>query len=59
MGCISAPPPHELRTAVTIVHEFDLLANEIVEGEPHSAWIKIRNPASIAMQRERSEGWNK
>jgi bifunctional non-homologous end joining protein LigD len=24
-----------------------------------SAWIKVRNPASIAVQRERSENWNK
>jgi bifunctional non-homologous end joining protein LigD len=23
------------------------------------AWIKVRNPASIAVQRERSENWNK
>ena len=26
---------------------------------PHSAWIKIRKPTSIAVQRERSENWNK
>ena len=26
---------------------------------PHTAWIKVRNPASIAVQRERSENWNK
>jgi ATP-dependent DNA ligase len=26
---------------------------------PHSASIKVRNPASIAVQRERSENWNK
>jgi bifunctional non-homologous end joining protein LigD len=26
---------------------------------PHSAWIKVRNPASIAVQRERSESWKK
>jgi bifunctional non-homologous end joining protein LigD len=26
---------------------------------PHSAWVKVRNPASIAVQRERSENWNK
>jgi bifunctional non-homologous end joining protein LigD len=24
-----------------------------------STWIKVRNPASIAVQRERSENWNK
>jgi bifunctional non-homologous end joining protein LigD len=24
----------------------------------YSAWIKVRNPASIAVQRERSENWN-
>ena len=26
---------------------------------PSRAWIKVRNPASIAMQRERSEIWNR
>jgi len=26
---------------------------------PCSAWIKVRNPASIAIQRERSENWNR
>jgi bifunctional non-homologous end joining protein LigD len=26
---------------------------------PHPAWVKVRNPASIAVQRERSEKWNK
>jgi bifunctional non-homologous end joining protein LigD len=26
---------------------------------PHAAWIKVRNPASIAVQRERSANWNK
>jgi bifunctional non-homologous end joining protein LigD len=26
---------------------------------PCSVWIKVRNPASIAVQRERSENWNK
>jgi bifunctional non-homologous end joining protein LigD len=26
---------------------------------PHVAWVKVRNPASIAVQRERSENWNK
>jgi hypothetical protein len=25
---------------------------------PHAAWIKVRNPASIAVQRKRSENWN-
>jgi bifunctional non-homologous end joining protein LigD len=24
----------------------------------YSAWIKVRNPASLAVQRERSENWN-
>ena len=24
-----------------------------------SVWIKVRNPASIAVQRERSENWNR
>jgi bifunctional non-homologous end joining protein LigD len=26
---------------------------------PHPAWVKVRNPASIAVQRERSEKWNR
>jgi bifunctional non-homologous end joining protein LigD len=26
---------------------------------PCPAWIKVRNPASIAVQRERSEKWNR
>jgi ATP-dependent DNA ligase len=26
---------------------------------PCPAWVKVRNPASIAVQRERSENWNK
>jgi bifunctional non-homologous end joining protein LigD len=26
---------------------------------PYSAWVKVRNPASIAVQRECSENWNK
>jgi bifunctional non-homologous end joining protein LigD len=26
---------------------------------PCRVWIKVRNPASIALQRERSEIWNK
>jgi bifunctional non-homologous end joining protein LigD len=26
---------------------------------PCSAWVKVRNPASIAVQRERSEKWNR
>jgi len=26
---------------------------------PCSVWIKVRNPASVAVQRERSERWNK
>jgi bifunctional non-homologous end joining protein LigD len=26
---------------------------------PCSVWIKVRNPASVAIQRERSEKWNR
>jgi ATP-dependent DNA ligase len=26
---------------------------------PSRAWIKVRNPASIAVQRGRSENWNR
>jgi bifunctional non-homologous end joining protein LigD len=25
---------------------------------PHLAWVKVRNPASVGVQRERSEKWN-
>jgi 1,2-phenylacetyl-CoA epoxidase PaaB subunit len=28
-------------------------------GDEDQAWIKVRNPASIAVQRERSEKWNR
>jgi hypothetical protein len=28
-------------------------------GVGYSAWIKVRNPASIAVPRERSNNWNK
>jgi bifunctional non-homologous end joining protein LigD len=26
---------------------------------PYRVWIKVRNPASIAVQRKRSENWNR
>jgi bifunctional non-homologous end joining protein LigD len=26
---------------------------------PHAAWVKVRNPASVAVQRERSEKWSR
>jgi ATP-dependent DNA ligase len=26
---------------------------------PCAVWIKVRNPASVAVQRERSEMWNR
>jgi bifunctional non-homologous end joining protein LigD len=26
---------------------------------PHVAWVKVRSPAGVAVQRERSENWNK
>jgi bifunctional non-homologous end joining protein LigD len=29
------------------------------QSGPCSVWIKVRNPASIAVQRERSENWNR
>jgi hypothetical protein len=28
-------------------------------SDPYSAWIKVRNPVSTAVQRERSEKWDK
>jgi bifunctional non-homologous end joining protein LigD len=28
------------------------------QSGPCRVWIKVRNPASIAVQRERSENWN-
>jgi len=53
--------------AVVFAHACQLGAEGIVSKRidapyrsgPHSAWIKVRNPASIAVQRERSENWNK
>ena len=29
------------------------------QSGPCRVWIKVRNPASIAVQRERSEMWNR
>jgi bifunctional non-homologous end joining protein LigD len=29
------------------------------QSGPCSVWIKVRNPASVAVQRERSENWNR
>jgi len=29
------------------------------QSGPCPTWIKVRNPASIAVQRERSEKWNR
>jgi bifunctional non-homologous end joining protein LigD len=28
-------------------------------SRPCAVWIKVRNPASVAVQRERSEKWNR
>jgi bifunctional non-homologous end joining protein LigD len=28
-------------------------------SRPHPAWVKVRNPASVAVQRERGENWNR
>jgi hypothetical protein len=33
--------------------------DSIYRSGPCRVWIKVRNPASIAVQRERSEMWNK
>jgi hypothetical protein len=32
---------------------------ELYRSGPCRVWIKVRNPASIAVQRERSEIWNR
>jgi bifunctional non-homologous end joining protein LigD len=53
--------------AVVFEHACNLGAEGIVSKRidapyrsgPHSAWIKVRNPPSIAVQRERSENWKK
>jgi bifunctional non-homologous end joining protein LigD len=53
--------------AVVFAHACKLGAEGIVSKRvdapyrsgPHPAWIKVRNPASIAVQRERSKNWNK
>jgi ATP-dependent DNA ligase len=52
--------------AVVFAHACQLGAEGIVSKRidapyrsgPHAAWVKVRNPASIAVQRERSENWN-
>jgi hypothetical protein len=33
--------------------------HEIKHDGPCPVWIKVRNPASIAVRRERSEMWNR
>jgi ATP-dependent DNA ligase len=33
--------------------------NSIYRSGPCPGWIKVRSPASIAVQRERSERWNR
>jgi hypothetical protein len=30
-----------------------------IDPVPCPVWIKVRNPTSVAVQRERSENWNK
>jgi len=52
--------------AVVFAHACKLDAEGIVSKQvdapyrsgPHAAWIKTKNPAAIAVQRERSENWN-
>jgi ATP-dependent DNA ligase len=34
-------------------------ADSAYQSGPCSVWIKVRNSASIAVQRERSEKWNR
>jgi ATP-dependent DNA ligase len=34
-------------------------ADSTYRSGPCPVWIKVRNPASIAVQRERSEMWNR
>ena len=34
-------------------------ADGAYQSDPCRVWIKVRNPASIAVQRERSENWNR
>jgi bifunctional non-homologous end joining protein LigD len=33
--------------------------DSVYRSGPHPAWIKVKNPAAVAMQRERSENWNR
>jgi len=42
------------RTA--ILYAFDLIEHD---GGPCPVWIKVRNPVSVVVQRERSERWNR
>jgi hypothetical protein len=47
-----------LRRAVPAWIESDFIL-ELYRSGPCRVWIKVRNPASIAAQRERSEIWNR
>jgi len=33
--------------------------DSIYRSGPHAAWVKVKNPTAIAVQRERSENWNR
>jgi ATP-dependent DNA ligase len=42
-----------------ILYAFDLIEHGTYRSGPCPVWIKVRNPACSAMQRDRSEKWNR
>jgi hypothetical protein len=62
-GCRNAPDGPQRRFAHACRLGAEGIVSKKVDGTyrsgPCRVWIKVRNPASIAVQRERSERWNR
>jgi bifunctional non-homologous end joining protein LigD len=66
--CLLPPNEHIVEDGPTVfAHACRLGAEGIVSKKvdgtyrsgPCPVWIKVRNPTNVAVQRERSENWNK
>jgi ATP-dependent DNA ligase len=55
MDRLSSPNACQLRAEGIVSKRID----GTYRSGPFAVWIKVRNPASIAVQRERSEKWNR
>jgi hypothetical protein len=53
---MKTPVKHQSLITSTIVVSKEI--DSTYQSGPCRVWIKVRNPASIAVQRERSEIWN-